>query len=63
MKRIDEVRKYLQAKGDWAGPTEIGQKLGFSYNQASGKVNHCMKTLVRNGEVVRNPKGQYKWAG
>lgn len=57
IKLKEPVKNYLKTIApDAASPTKIGQALGFSYGEASSKVNSSLKSLVADGWAVRLEK-------
>jgi len=65
--RREFAARYLKKKREekpdegWAGPTEIGLKMGFNYSQASSKMMSALRTLLKHGEVEQEG-GKYRWA-
>lgn len=56
------VLKYLNSCTSPATPTEIGQANGQPYNKASSWANSALKSLVRDGHLIRHDGGYYEAA-
>lgn len=57
----DLVLRYLQSKGAWATPTEIGMKaLGCNYFRASAMACNVLKNLVKEKLVEHKKGGKYR---
>lgn len=64
MKFKEKVKEYLKAIKVAKSPTEIGLAIGKDYNSASSSVNLSLKSLVKDGLVIKIKTGQkvfYKW--
>lgn len=61
----ERVAELLRSNKDCVyTPTEIGEALGYDYNQASGAVAPALKKLVAEGKVAREVMGRsvdYYW--
>jgi hypothetical protein len=55
----DSVLEYLQSKGEFVSPTEIGRIVGGNGRHSAWGSPLC-KILVAEGKAKRNNKGWYK---
>lgn len=60
-----KVAEFLKAANEPKTPTQIGMALGQRYTQASSSVSPALKSLVKEGRVIRTvPKAGvvlYQW--
>lgn len=60
-KAVYEIIQHLVPIGKSVGPTEVGLKLGYSYDNASSSVMNSFKKLVEHGYLKKDSteRGKY----
>ena len=59
---LGALRELQGTSGKAQTPTEIGMHLGFSYDNASGRVSRSLKKPLELGMVTRLDGGRYEVA-